>query len=383
MSRRDYYEVLGISRDAAEAEIKSAYRKLALKYHPDRNQGSKEAEEKFKEAAEAYAVLADPQKRSVYDRYGHAGLGAAAGAGAGGIDPTIFADFSDIFGGLGDIFGFGEVFGGGRRRGGPQRGADLRYDLEISFEESAKGTETSILIPRGERCETCTGTGAAPGSGPTTCPQCHGRGQLRYQQGFFTVARTCPQCRGTGQVIKNPCQTCQGEGRVTKERRLTVKIPAGIATGQRLRLVGEGEQGAAGGPPGDLYVVVQVQEHEFFRRDGNDLYCEIPVSFTTLALGGEISVPVLLGGHETLDVAAGTATGTTLRLRNKGMPDVSGRGRGDLLVTLQVTVPKKLTREQRSLLEQLAKSLPAEKFEPKSRESEDKNIFERVKDIFG
>ena len=239
MSRRDYYEVLGITRQAGDAEIKSAYRKLALQYHPDRNQGSKDAEEKFKEAAEAYAVLADPQKRGVYDRYGHAGLGA--GAGAGGIDPTIFADFSDIFGGLGDIFGFGEVFGGGRRRGGPQRGADLRYDLEISFEESAKGTETSILIPRAERCDTCSGTGAAPGSGATTCPQCHGRGQLRYQQGFFTVARTCPQCRGTGQVIRNPCQTCHGEGRVTKERKLTVKIPAGIATSQRLRLVGEGE----------------------------------------------------------------------------------------------------------------------------------------------
>jgi molecular chaperone DnaJ len=383
VSRRDYYEVLGIQRNASEAEIKSAYRKLALTYHPDRNQGSKDAEEKFKEAAEAYAVLADPQKRSVYDRYGHAGLGATAGAGAAGFDPTIFADFSDIFGGLGDIFGFGEVFGGGRRRGGPQRGADLRYDLEISFEESATGTETSILIPRAERCDTCSGTGAAPGTGPTSCPQCHGRGQLRYQQGFFTVARTCSQCRGTGQVIRNPCQTCHGEGRVTKERKLTVKIPAGIATSQRLRLVGEGEQGLAGGPSGDLYVVIQVQEHEFFRREGNDLYCEIPVNFTTLALGGEISVPVLLGGREKLDVPAGTPTGTTLRLRNKGMPDVSGRGRGDLLVTLEVAVPKKLTREQRSLLEQLAKVVPAEQFEPTARESEDKNIFERVKDIFG
>jgi molecular chaperone DnaJ len=381
VSRRDYYEVLGVARQAGEAEIKSAYRKLALQYHPDRNQGGKDAEEKFKEAAEAYAVLADPQKRSVYDRYGHAGLGA--GAGAGGFDPTIFADFGDIFGGLGDIFGFGEVFGGGRRRGGPQRGADLRYDLEISFEESAKGTETSILIPRAERCDTCSGTGAAAGSGPTTCPQCHGRGQLRYQQGFFTVARTCPQCRGTGQVIRNPCQTCHGEGRVTKERKLTVKIPPGIASSQRLRLVGEGEQGLAGGPPGDLYVVIQVQEHEFFRREDNDLHCEIPVNFTTLALGGEISVPVLLGGREKLDVAAGTPTGTTLRLRNKGMPDVSGRGRGDLLVTLQVTVPRKLSREQRSLLDQLAKALPPEQFEPTVRESEDKNIFERVKDIFG
>jgi molecular chaperone DnaJ len=383
VTKRDYYEILGVSRTAGESDIKSAYRKLALKYHPDRNQGSKDAEEKFKEAAEAYAILADPQKRSLYDRYGHAGVGAAAGAGAGGFDPTIFADFSDIFGGLGDIFGFGEVFGGGRRRGGPQRGADLRYDLEISFEESAKGTETTIQIPRAETCDACAGSGAAPGTGPSTCPACHGRGQLRYQQGFFTVARTCSQCRGTGQVIRNPCPTCHGDGRVSKERKLTVKIPAGIATGQRLRLVGEGEQGAAGGPAGDLYVVIQVQEHEFFRRDGNDLYCEIPVNFPTLALGGEIVVPVLLGGQETLNIAAGTQSGTTLRLRNKGMPDVSGRGRGDLLVTVQVTVPKKLTREQKSTLEQLAKALPSEGFEPKRQDTEEKNLFERVKDIFG
>jgi molecular chaperone DnaJ len=383
VTRRDYYEVLGVSRGASDQDIKSAYRKLALKYHPDRNQGSKDAEEKFKEAAEAYAVLADPQKRSLYDRYGHAGVGAAAGAGGAGFDPTIFADFGDIFGGLGDIFGFGEMFGGGRRRAGPQRGSDLRYDLEISFEESARGTETSILIPRAETCETCSGTGAAPGTSPSTCPSCHGRGQLRAQHGFFTVARTCPHCRGKGQVIKNPCTTCTGAGRVTKERKLTVKIPAGIASGQQLRLYGEGEQGAAGGPPGDLYVFIQVQEHDFFRREGNDLHCEIPVNFTTLALGGEIQVPVLLGGEEPLDVPAGTASGTTLRLRGKGMPDVTGRGRGDLLVTLQVVVPRKLTREQRASLEQLAKTLPREKFEPKRQDADDRNLFERVKDIFG
>jgi len=383
VTKRDYYEILGLARGANETDIKSAYRKLALKYHPDRNQGSKEAEEKFKEAAEAYAVLADPQKRSLYDRYGHAGVGAA-GAGAGaGFDPTIFADFGDIFGGLGDIFGFGEMFGGARRRSGPQRGADLRYDLEISFEESAKGTETSILIPRAETCETCSGSGAVPGTGRTTCPACHGRGQLRYQQGFFTVTRTCSQCRGAGQIIKQPCTTCAGSGRVLKERKLTVKIPPGIATGQRLRLQGEGEQGALGGPSGDLYVVVQVQEHEFFRRDGNDLQCEVPVNFTTLALGGEIAVPVLLGGQETMTVPAGTPSGTTLRLKGKGMPDVSGRGRGDLLVAVQVIVPKKLSREQKAALEQLAKALPAEKFEPKPQEADERNIFERVKDIFG
>jgi molecular chaperone DnaJ len=381
VTTRDYYDVLGVARGASEQEIKSAYRKLALKHHPDRNPGDRTAEEKFKEAAEAYAVLADPQKRSVYDRFGHAGLGAT-GAGQG-FDPTVFSDFGDILGGLGDIFGFGDLFGAQRRRGGPQRGADLRYDLEISFDESARGTETSIQIPRAEQCETCSGTGAAPGSGPTTCPSCHGRGQLRYQQGFFTVARTCGQCRGTGQIIAKPCATCNGAGRVAHERKLTVKIPAGIATGQRLRLYGEGEHGAAGGPPGDLYVVVEVQDHEFFRRDGNDLYCEIPVNFTTLALGGEIVVPVLLGGTEKLQIPAGTQTGSTFRLRGKGMPDVSGRGHGDLMVTAAVTVPKKLNREQRHLLEQLAKSLPAEKFEPKSSEDEDKGLFDRVKDIFG
>jgi molecular chaperone DnaJ len=382
VSKRDYYDVLGVSRGASDQDIKSAYRRLALQYHPDRNQGSKDAEEKFKEAAEAYAVLADPQKKSMYDRYGHAGLGAAAGAGAG-FDPTIFSDFGDILGGLGDIFGFGDMFGGARRRGGPQRGADLRYDLEISFEESARGTETTIQIPRLEQCDTCKGTGAAPGTSKTTCPACHGRGQLRYQQGFFTVARTCSQCRGSGQIIKDPCATCRGDGRVSKERKLTVKIPAGIASGQRLRLHGEGEQGEAGGPTGDLYVVVHVHEHDFFRRDGNDLFCEIPVNFTTLALGGDISVPILLGGEEKVSVAAGTTSGAMLRLRHKGMPDVSGRGRGDLLVTLNVVIPKKVSREQRTLLEQLAKALPAEKFEPKRQDAEDRNIFERVKDIFG
>ena len=242
MSKRDYYEVLGVSRSATEQEIKSAYRKLALKHHPDRNPGDKEAEEKFKEAAEAYAILADTDKRHMYDRFGHAGLGGAA---TGGFDPTVFTGFEDILGGLGDIFGFGDPFGG-RRRGGPQRGADLRYDLEISFEESARGVETSILIPRHESCETCSGTGAAPGTSPTPCPQCGGRGQLRYQQGFFTVARTCGQCRGSGVVVAKPCTTCRGTGLTEKERKLTVKIPAGNATGQRLRLSGEGESGLAG-----------------------------------------------------------------------------------------------------------------------------------------
>ena len=380
-TKRDYYEVLGVTRTATEVEIKSSYRKLALKHHPDRNPGDKAAEEKFKEAAEAYAVLADTDKRHMYDRFGHAGLGGAA---TGGFDPTVFTGFEDILGGLGDIFGIGEMFGGQRRRGGPQRGADLRYDLEISFDESARGVETTIQIPRQETCETCRGTGAAAGSKPQTCPQCHGRGQLRYQQGFFTVARTCGQCRGTGSIISSPCATCRGAGRVQQQRKLTVKIPPGIASGQRLRLSGEGESGAGGGPSGDLYVVVHVQEHPFFHRDGNDLFCEIPLNYPTLAMGGEITIPTLEGA-ESFKIPEGTQTGATFRLRGRGMPDVvSGRGRGDLLVTVKVATPKKLNKEQRKLLEQLAETLPKEKFEPTPREEHDeRGIFDRVKDIFG
>ena len=381
MSKRDYYEVLGVARHAAESELKSAYRKLALQHHPDRNPGDKGAEERFKEAAEAYAVLSDPQKRAAYDRFGHAGVSGASG----GIDPSTFVGFEDILGGLGDVFGLGDLFGGGRRRGGPQQGSHLRYDLEISFEEAARGTETSIQFPRAESCEVCRGSGAAAGSGPTACPTCGGRGQLRYQQGFFTVARTCNQCRGTGQIIAKPCAVCHGDGRVTKERKLTVKIPAGIDTGQSLRIQGEGEHGGQNGPPGDLYVVVQVQDHAFFRREGNDLYCEMPLHFPTLALGGEIKVATLLGEPEPLKVPEGTVTGTTFRLRGKGLPDVGGRGKGDLFVTVHATTPKKLTKEQRQLLESLARSLPPEKFEPRrnGETHDDKNIFDRVKDIFG
>ena len=385
MSKRDYYEILGVGKTASEADIKSAYRKQAMKYHPDRNPGDHAAEEKFKEAAEAYAILADSEKRSLYDRFGHAGVKSAAGAGAG-FDPSVFQEFGDFADILGNMFGFGDLFGGGRRRGGPQRGADLRYDLEISFEESARGAETAIQIPRQENCESCHGSGAAPGSSPTTCPQCRGQGQVRFQQGFFTVARTCPQCRGAGKIVTKPCATCHGAGRVAKERKITVKIPPGIATGQQLRLQGEGEAGSAGGPAGHLYVVVHVQDHEFFRRDGVNLFCEIPVNFTTVALGGDIQVPTL-DGSETVRVPEGTQTGTTLRLKGKGMPDVGGRGRGDLFATVQVKTPKKLTRDQRRLLEQLGAALPPEKFEPRPRgeddSNEERNLFDRVKDMFG
>jgi molecular chaperone DnaJ len=379
VSKRDYYEVLGVSRTAADQEIKSAYRKLALKHHPDRNHGNKDAEDKFKEAAEAYAVLADADKRRMYDRFGHAGLGSGAG-----FDPSVFTGFEDILGGLGDIFGFGSVFGaGGQRKSGPQRGADLRYDLEISFEESATGTETSIQIPRQEPCAACKGTGAAPGTKPTTCPQCQGRGQLRYQQGFFTVARTCGQCRGSGSVITKPCPECRGVGRVPQERKLTVRIPKGIATGQRLRLSGEGEAGPAGGPPGDLYVVIHVQDHPFFQRDGNDLFCEIPLNYPTLAMGGEIRIPTL-EGEENFMVPEGSQSGATFTLRGRGMPDVSGRGRGNLIVRVKLVTPKKLTREQKKILEEFAATLPKDKFQPTpADEQEDKGLFDRVKDIFG
>jgi molecular chaperone DnaJ len=374
-TKRDYYEILGVERTAGDGDIKSAYRKLALKHHPDRNPGNRDAEEKFKEAAEAYAVLADPQKRAAYDRYGHAGVGTSGA----GFDPTIFADFGDILGGLGDFFGFGDVFGG-RRRGGPMRGPDLRFDLEITFNEAAHGTETTIQIPREETCETCKGSGAGPGSSPEVCRQCGGHGQLRYQQGFFTVARTCSTCRGTGRVVTKPCSSCHGHGRVTKERKITVKIPAGIATGQRLRLYGEGEHGAGGGPSGDLYVVLHVQEHPFFKRDGDDLYCELSVPFATLALGGKIQVPTL-DDPTSLDVPAATQADTTFRLRGKGVANVSGRGHGDLYVIAKPAVPKKLTKEQKRLLEEFSRSLDGDR--DKGDGDAEKPFFERVKEIFG
>ena len=378
MSKRDYYEVLGVDRQATDQQLKSAYRKLALKFHPDRNPGDAKAEETFKEAAEAYAVLADAQKRSLYDRFGHAGVNAA-GAGGAGFDPTIFADFSDIFSGLGDMFGFGDILGGRRRRGGPQRGSDLRYDLEITFEESADGTEASIVVPREETCETCTGTGAAPGTTAETCSQCRGTGQLRYQQGFLTVARPCSTCRGTGKTIARPCTACRGAGRIARERKLTVKIPAGIATGQQMRLTGEGEHGTAGGPTGDLYVVVHVQEHPFFHREDDDLYCELPIHFPTLALGGTVKVPTLKS-RENLNIPAGTQPGARFRLRGKGMPNVSGRGHGDLHVVARAAVPKKLTKEQKHLLEELARTMPAQADDGTG--TDEKPFFERMKDMF-
>ena len=376
MSRRDYYEVLEIQRTASDGEIKSAYRKLALKYHPDRNQGDAAAEERFKEAAEAYAVLSDGDKRARYAQFGHAGVSGPGGGGPG-FNPDIFADFSDI---LGDFFGFG---GGGRSRNGPARGSDLRFDLEISFEDSFAGTETTIQIPRDEPCETCKGNGAAPGSAPEVCPQCRGAGQLRYQQGFLIVALPCGQCRGTGQIIRKPCPACRGEGRTAKERRVTVKIPAGIADGQRLRLHGEGEHGARGGPTGDLYVVVHVPPHQTFRRDGDDLYLQVDVPFHVMALGGSFKVDTPSGELD-VKVSGGTANGSIKTFRSKGMPSLTGRGRGDLHVQLSVSVPRDLNKDQKKLIEQLGLTMKVEKLEPSvTDDGRDRSMFEKVKDLFG
>jgi molecular chaperone DnaJ len=367
--KRDYYEVLGLPRNASEQEVKSAYRQLALKNHPDRNPGDAEAEERFKEAAEAYGVLGDPEKRRRYDTYGHAGVG---GAGGVGFDPTIFADFSDI---LGDFFGFGDLFG---RRRGPRRGADLRYNLEISFEEAAFGTETQIKIPRAEACEECSGSGAAPGTEPSTCPTCRGAGQVTFQQGFFSVARSCSHCRGTGRIVTEQCKTCRGEGHVTNERTLQIKVPPGVDAGSQLRISGEGEAGPLGGPSGDLYVVLRVQDHPLFRRDGTHLFCEIPVSFPQATLGATLDIPTLEGGKAKLSVPEGTQSGSVIRLRGEGVPQLGGRGRGDLHVLVRVEVPTRLNAEQRKLVQQLAETLPVPDLE-----SKDKSLFERMKDIFG
>ena len=374
-AKRDYYEVLGVSRGANEAEIKTAYRKLAVRYHPDKNPGDAEAEEKFKEAAEAYSVLSDADQRGRYDRFGHAGVSSGAG-GQPNWGAQGFGGIEDI---LGDLFGFGDVFGGrggaaGGRRGAAQRGADLRYDFEMTLEEASAGMTAQLRVPRLESCETCKGSGAAAGTQPEACPGCGGAGQIRYQQGFFSVARTCGQCRGAGRVIRTPCETCKGAGRVEREKQIEVKIPAGVETGSRLRLAGEGEAGAQNGPAGDLYVVIHVKEHETFERQGNNLYASVPVTFAQAALGAETTVPTL-DGQETLKVPAGTQTGTVFRLKGHGMPVLGGRGRGDLFVAVTVVTPTTLTREQRKLLEQLSQI--------EEKDLGDKGLIDKVRDIFG
>src|SRR6266571_892457 len=373
MSKRDYYEVLGVGRTASDQELKTAYRKLAVKHHPDKNPEDPHAEEKFKEAAEAYSVLSNPEQRSRYDRFGHAGVSSAAASAAWGAPG--FGGIEDI---LGDLFGFGDVFGAGARgasrRSAQQRGADLRYDLEITLEQAAEGMTAQLRIPKLETCETCKGSGAAPGTKPETCRTCEGAGQVRFQQGFFSVSRTCGACRGMGQVINSPCQSCRGAGRVEQEKSIEVKIPAGVETGSRLRLQREGESGAYGGPAGDLYVVIHVAEHEQFERQGNNLYASVPITFAQAALGAKIPVKTL-DAEEKLKIPLGTQTGTVFRVRGQGMPVLGGRGKGDMFVSVSVITPTTLTREQRKVLEQLAKI--------ETNDLEDKKLVDKVRDIFG
>ena len=371
--KRDYYEILGVQRGATEQEIKSAYRKLALQFHPDRNPNNPDAEEKFKECSEAYAVLADTEKRGMYDRFGHAGVGAA-GPGGVGFDATVFQDFGDIFG---EFFGFGDLFGGERsgRRSRSQRGADLREDITIEFEEAAFGTEKKITYRKHELCDNCHGSGSAQGKAPASCRTCAGRGQVRYQQGFFSIARTCPTCHGAGSVISDPCTHCRGEGRVVQQKTIDAKIPAGVEDGTRIRFTGVGEAGVHGGPAGDLYLVLHVKEHAFFERQGNDLYCVVPISFTQAAVGTEIQVPTLEGEH-TLKIPEGTQSGTILKVRGKGVPVLNGHSKGNLFVEVRLQTPTKLTKRQRELLQELQTISQVENKPQRT------SILGKMKDIF-
>jgi len=371
VTTRDYYEILGVERSADEQTLKRSYRKLALRYHPDRNPGDTVAEEKFKEAAEAYSVLSDPGKRQRYDRYGHQGVQGASG---GGFDPSTFSDFSDIFG---DFFGFGDLFGGGsgRRRNRPMQGDDTRYDLEIDFEDAIQGKDVELKVPRLENCGECGGTGAASHDGLVSCALCHGRGEVIYQQGFLSVRRTCNQCNGSGKIIRRPCQKCGGEGRLKVEDQLKISIPAGVDNGTRVRVSGKGRPGENGGPPGDLYVFLRVKDHRIFRREETDLFCTFTINVAQAALGDEVHV-LTFDGLQTIKVPEGTQTGDRVKLRGLGVPHLSRKGRGDLYVEFDVRVPSKLTRDQRRLFEDLRRTLPAE------NEPQEKGIFDKVKDYF-
>ncbi|RWU12777.1 molecular chaperone DnaJ [Pseudidiomarina gelatinasegens] len=375
MSKPDLYEVLGVSKDASERDIKKAYKKMAMKYHPDRTKGDKDLETKFKEVKTAYEVLMDPQKRAAYDQYGHAAFEQGQGGFGGGGGAADFADiFGDVFG---DIFG-----GGGGRRGRPQaqRGADLRYNLELNLEDAVRGKEVELKIPKLSTCEDCDGSGAKAGSSAETCGHCHGSGQIQMRQGFFAVQQPCPHCRGRGKVIKDPCRTCHGDGRVERTKTLSVKIPAGVDTGDRIRLNGEGEAGEMGAPSGDLYVQVHVREHPIFARDGNNLYCEVPLSFTRAALGGEIEVPTLEGKVK-LKVPAETQTGKLFRLRGKGVKSVRSGAVGDLICKVVIETPVNLSESQRNLLNELEESMgtgeEAGKYRPK-----EKGFFDGVRQFF-
>jgi len=366
MSKRDYYEILGVEKNASEAEIKKAFKRLAMKYHPDRNPDNKEAEDNFKEAKEAYDILGDAQKRSAYDQFGHAGVDPSAGmGGAGGFAGG--ASFSDIFG---DVFG--DIFGGGRARGGggsrAYRGDDLQYNLELNLEDAVRGTQVDVRIPTHVACDECGGTGAKKGTTPSTCPTCGGIGQVRMQQGFFSLQQTCPRCHGSGKIINDPCGKCHGQGRVQKHKTLSVKIPAGVDNGDRIRLSGEGEAGEHGGPPGDLYVQISVRPHPIFERDGTDLYCEVPINMVTAALGGEMEVPTL-DGRVKLKIPTETQSGKQFRLRGKGVRSVRGGQVGDLMCKVQVETPVNLTKRQKELLEELNQSLQQDSVQHSPRSS--------------
>ncbi|MCF2856060.1 molecular chaperone DnaJ [Pseudoalteromonas sp. SMS1] len=375
MSKRDYYEVLGVSKDASERDIKKAYKRLAMKYHPDRTAGDETLEAKFKEVKEAYEILTDSQKRQMYDQYGHAAFEQNGGGGHGGFGGG--ADFGDIFGDVfGDIFGGGG--GGGRRQSRQQRGADLRYSLDLSLEEAVKGKDVEIKVPTWVSCEPCDGSGAKAGSKPKTCTTCHGAGQVQMRQGFFAVQQTCPTCQGTGQVISDPCNKCHGQGRVEKTKTLSVKIPAGVDTGDRIRLSGEGEAGMHGAPAGDLYVQVSVREHPIFVRDGNNLYCEVPISYTTAALGGEIEVPTL-DGRANLKIPSESQTGKMFRMRGKGVKSVRSGSVGDLICKVVIETPVNLNERQRELLREFEESMSGDtsKNRPKAQ-----GFFDGVKKFF-
>ncbi|WCL49354.1 molecular chaperone DnaJ [Leptospira sp. GIMC2001] len=360
MAERSYYEILGVAKGASDDEVKSAYRKLAIKYHPDKNKGNKEAEEKFKEATEAYEVLRDPKKKAAYDQFGKAGVNAGAGYGQGGFGQGAYTDFSDIFGNFEDIFeGFfgGQGQGGrsGSRRGGPQRGSDLRYNLELGLEDAALGKEVKIEIPRNETCTDCSGSGAAKGSTPSTCPDCGGSGQVRRTQGFFSVTTTCPRCSGRGKVITNPCKTCHGDGVVEKRRTINIKIPPGVENGSRLKVNNEGEAGPNGGPHGDLYVVTHIRKHPVFERNGSDLIVTKTISLAMACLGGEIDIPTIDGKTISLKIPEGTESNQVFRMKGLGIPYIGSYGKGDQHVIVKVEIPKKLSKRQRELLEEFAK----------------------------
>lgn len=370
MSKRDYYEILGVDRGVSDKDLKKAYRRVAMKYHPDRNPDDHAAEEKFKEANEAYEVLSDDQKRAAYDQYGHAGVDQAAGGGGG----AGYNNFSDIFG---DVFG--DIFGGGGRggRGGPARGSDLRYTLDLELEDAVRGTTVKIKVPTLVACSTCNGAGGKNGSVPKTCTTCGGHGQVRMQQGFFAVQQTCPNCHGSGKVISDPCTDCHGHGRVEETKTLSVKVPPGVDTGDRIRLAGEGEAGADGGPAGDLYVQMNIRQHSIFEREGNNLYCEVPIGFVDAALGGELEVPTL-DGRVKLKVPEGTQTGKLFRLRGKGVAPVRGGSTGDLMCRVLVETPVSLSSKQKELLREFKALVSDDKHSPKQS-----TWFEGMKNFFG